>query len=87
MATLPNVSLRVLPFTAGPPLASETGTSSCWTSRRRSGRHRPSARYPADHAEPLRGRPPGWAAPASAAPTARGCPENVGASRYGAAHE
>ncbi|MFY1624591.1 helix-turn-helix domain-containing protein [Micromonospora sp. WMMD735] len=26
MATLPNVSLRVLPFTAGPPLASETGT-------------------------------------------------------------
>ncbi|MFI9641034.1 helix-turn-helix domain-containing protein [Micromonospora sp. NPDC051925] len=26
MAALPNVSLRVLPFTAGPPLASETGT-------------------------------------------------------------
>ncbi|GHJ06115.1 transcriptional regulator [Micromonospora humidisoli] len=26
LATLPNVSLRVLPFTAGPPLASETGT-------------------------------------------------------------
>ncbi|MGC4767845.1 helix-turn-helix domain-containing protein [Micromonospora sp. DT44] len=26
VATLPNVSLRVLPFAAGPPLASETGT-------------------------------------------------------------
>ncbi|MEV6801039.1 DUF5753 domain-containing protein [Micromonospora rifamycinica] len=26
MTALPNLSLRVLPFTAGPPLASETGT-------------------------------------------------------------
>lgn len=42
VATLPNVSLRVLPLAAGPPLASESGTFVLLDFPRRSGGRRPS---------------------------------------------